>query len=74
MLPLLECDKILFAALQTVWRNPQLLEDLGRLFLDSPAKSRDLFMYLFVDTVDADHHVGFRLRNPPEPQKKPDGT
>jgi hypothetical protein len=70
MLPLLACDRILFAALWAVWREPQLLEDLGALFLreESPGKARALFDYLFVDTDCSalgtnNGGVGFRLRD-----------
>jgi hypothetical protein len=72
-MPLLACDRILFAALCTVRREPQLLDDLSALFLgdESPDKARALFDYLFVDTdcpaVGTNKGgVGFRLRDPME--------
>lgn len=70
MLPLLACDRLIFAALLDVWRNPQLLNDLGEAFpsKDITTQSRALFCYLFIDAEcaapGADYcGVGFRLRN-----------
>ena len=70
MLPMLACDRILFAALWAVWRDPELLKDLGTLFLreESPSNARALFNYLFVDTdcpaLGTNNGIGFRLRDP----------
>jgi hypothetical protein len=68
MLPLLACDRVLFSALREVWRDPQLLDDLGTTFLaeDISEKSRALFDYLFVPTECSaigteNRGVGFRL-------------
>jgi hypothetical protein len=71
MFPVLECDKLLFAALHTVWRDPGLLDTLGEMFLGENTKenSRALFRYLFVDCAMGSgplDGVGFRPRTPIE--------
>lgn len=71
MIPLLACNKILFAGLCSVWRDRELLDHLDALFLreESIDKARALFDYLFVPTdgptMGTDNRgVGFRLRDP----------